>query len=79
MIAPNMATTLPFVGTDAAASLVALRSLVVVAVEPTFNAVLAGGVVLAGGAGGTSPRDLRTLGTALHYLLDERVYLLIGA
>jgi glutamate N-acetyltransferase/amino-acid N-acetyltransferase len=86
MIAPNMATTLTFVVTDAAVSPVALRSLVAAAVEPTFNAIAVDGdtstndtlAVLAGGTGQASPRDLRALGAALTDLLDELAHLLIG-
>jgi glutamate N-acetyltransferase/amino-acid N-acetyltransferase len=86
MIAPNMATTLTFVVTDAAISPPALRSLVAAAVEPTFNAIAVDGdtstndtlAVLAGGSGQTSQRELRTLGAALTDLLDELAHLLIA-
>jgi glutamate N-acetyltransferase/amino-acid N-acetyltransferase len=86
MIAPNMATTLTFVVTDAAVSPAALRSLITAAVEPTFNAIAVDGdtstndtlAVLAGGAGHPSPRDLRTLGAALTDLLDDLAHQLIG-
>ncbi len=86
MIAPNMATTLTFVVTDAAVTPRALRSLVTAAVEPTFNAIAVDGdtstndtlAVLAGGTGQASPRELRALGTALTDLLDELAHLLIG-
>lgn len=86
MIAPNMATTLTFVVTDAAVTPRALRSLVDAAVEPTFNAIAVDGdtstndtlAVLAGGAGQTSARELRKLGAALTDLLDELAHLLIA-
>ena len=86
MIAPNMATTLTFVVTDAAVPPPALRPMVAAAVEPTFNAIAVDGdtstndtlAVLAGGAGPASPRDLRTLGAALTDLLDELAHLLIA-
>jgi glutamate N-acetyltransferase / amino-acid N-acetyltransferase len=88
MIAPNMATTLTFVVTDAAVAPPALRRLVGAAVEPTFNAIAVDGdtstndtlAVLAGGAtaAATSARELRALGAALHDLLDELAHLLIG-
>jgi glutamate N-acetyltransferase/amino-acid N-acetyltransferase len=86
MIAPNMATTLTFVVTDAAVAPSALRSLVAAAVEPTFNAIAVDGdtstndtlAVLAGGSEPPSPRALRTLGSALTDLLDELAHLLIG-
>jgi glutamate N-acetyltransferase/amino-acid N-acetyltransferase len=86
MIAPNMATTLTFVVTDAAVSPGALRPLVAAAVEPTFNAIAVDGdtstndtlAVLAGGTGPASPRELRTLGAALTDLLDELAHLLIA-
>jgi glutamate N-acetyltransferase/amino-acid N-acetyltransferase len=86
MIAPNMATTLTFVATDAAAAPAALRRLVTAAVEPTFNAIAVDGdtstndtlAVLAGGTGPASPRELRALGAALTDLLDELAHLLIG-
>jgi glutamate N-acetyltransferase/amino-acid N-acetyltransferase len=86
MIAPNMATTLTFVVTDAAVPPNALRSLVAAAVEPTFNAIVVDGdtstndtlAVLAGGTGSTSARELRTLGAALTDLLDELAHLLIS-
>ncbi|HSS03230.1 MAG TPA: bifunctional glutamate N-acetyltransferase/amino-acid acetyltransferase ArgJ [Kofleriaceae bacterium] len=86
MIAPDMATTLTFVVTDAAIPPPALRSLVAAAVEPTFNAIAVDGdtstndtlAVLAGGAAVLSPRHLRTLGAALTDLLDELAHLLIA-
>jgi glutamate N-acetyltransferase/amino-acid N-acetyltransferase len=86
MIAPNMATTLTFVVTDAAASPAALRSLVAAAVKPTFNAIAVDGdtstndmlAVLAGGTGQPSPRELRALGAALTDLLDDLAHQLIG-
>ena len=86
MIAPNMATTLTFVVTDAAVSPATLRSLVAAAVEPTFNAIAVDGdtstndtlAVLAGGTGASTPRDLRALGAALTDLLDELAHLLIA-
>jgi glutamate N-acetyltransferase/amino-acid N-acetyltransferase len=86
MIAPNMATTLTFVVTDAGVSPQALRGLVGAAVKPTFNAIAVDGdtstndtlAVLAGGSGQASPRELRTLGAALTDLLDELAHLLIG-
>jgi glutamate N-acetyltransferase/amino-acid N-acetyltransferase len=86
MIAPNMATTLTFVVTDAAVSPSALRALVAAAVEPTFNAIAVDGdtstndtlAVLAGGTGQASARGLRTLGAALTDLLDELAHLLIA-
>src|SRR5204862_4085654 len=63
MIAPNMATTLTFVVTDAAVSTTALRSLVAAGVEATFNAIAVDGGTstndtlagLAGGTGQSSP------------------------
>jgi glutamate N-acetyltransferase/amino-acid N-acetyltransferase len=86
MIAPNMATTLTFVVTDAAVSSAALRSLVAAAVEPTFNSIAVDGdtstndtlAVLAGGTGQASPRELRLFGAALTELLDELAHQLIG-
>ena len=86
MIAPDMATTLTFVVTDAAVAPAALRSLVAAAVEPTYNAIAVDGdtstndtlAVLAGGVGPAAPRDLRTLGAALTDLLDELAHLLIA-
>jgi glutamate N-acetyltransferase/amino-acid N-acetyltransferase len=86
MIAPDMATTLTFVVTDAAVPSGALRALVAAAVEPTFNAIAVDGdtstndtlAVLAGGAGPSSPRHLRALGAALTDLLDELAHLLIA-
>jgi len=86
MIAPNMATTLTFVVTDAAVSPAALRSLVAAAVAPTFNAIAVDGdtstndtlAVLAGGAGQASPRELRALGAALTELLDDLAHQLIS-
>jgi glutamate N-acetyltransferase/amino-acid N-acetyltransferase len=86
MIAPNMATTLTFVVTDAAVPPSALRRLVAAAVEPTFNAIAVDGdtstndtlAVLAGGTGQASPRELRTFGAALTDLLDELAHQLIG-
>jgi glutamate N-acetyltransferase/amino-acid N-acetyltransferase len=86
MIAPNMATTLTFVVTDAAVPVVPLRALVAAAVEPTFNAIAVDGdtstndtlAVLAGGSGAISTRALRMLGAALTDLLDELAHLLIA-
>jgi len=86
MIAPNMATTLTFVVTDAAVSPAALRKLVAASVEPTFNAIAVDGdtstndtlAVLAGGTGRMSPREQRAFGAALTDLLDELAHLLIG-
>jgi glutamate N-acetyltransferase/amino-acid N-acetyltransferase len=86
MIAPDMATTLTFVVTDAAVPPPALRALVAAAVEPTFNAIAVDGdtstndtlAVLAGGAGPPSARHLRALGAALTDLLDELAHLLIA-
>lgn len=86
MIAPNMATTLTFVVTDAGVPSGALRSLVAAAVEPTFNAIAVDGdtstndtlAVFAGGAAPSSSRHLRTLGAALTDLLDELAHLLIA-
>jgi len=86
MIAPNMATTLTFVVTDAAVPAPALRRMVATAVESTFNAVAVDGdtstndtlAVLAGGAGPTTAREQRAIGAALTDLLDELAHLLIG-
>jgi len=86
MIAPNMATTLTFVVTDAAVSPRALHKLVAAAVEGTFNAVAVDGdtstndtlAVLASGSGQASPRELRALGAALTDLLDELAQLLMS-
>jgi len=86
MIAPNMATTLTFVVTDAAVSPSALRKLVAAAVEGTYNAIAVDGdtstndtlAVLAGGTGHASPRELRALGAALTDLLDELAHLLMS-
>jgi glutamate N-acetyltransferase / amino-acid N-acetyltransferase len=85
-IAPNMATTLTFVVTDAAISPAALRPLIATAVEPTFNAIAVDGdtstndtlAVLAGGTGSSSPRELRAFGAALTDLLDDLAHQLIG-
>jgi len=86
MIAPNMATTLTFVVTDAAVPAAALRSLVVAAVKPTFNAIAVDGdtstndtlAVLAGGTGQASPRELRVFGAALTDLLDDLAHQLMS-
>jgi glutamate N-acetyltransferase / amino-acid N-acetyltransferase len=86
MIAPNMATTLTFVVTNAAVPAPALRRLVAAACEPTFNAIAVDGdtstndtlAVLAGGAGAASPRAQKAIGAALADLLDELAHLLVG-
>jgi glutamate N-acetyltransferase/amino-acid N-acetyltransferase len=86
MIAPNMATTLTFVVTDAAVPVAALRALTAAAVKPTFNAIAVDGdtstndtlAVLAGGSGQPSARELRTFGAALTDLLDDLAHQLIG-
>ena len=86
MIAPNMATTLTFVVTDAGVAPKALRALVAAAVDPTFNAIAVDGdtstndtlAVLAGGTGQATPGELRVLRAALTDLLDELAHLLVG-
>jgi glutamate N-acetyltransferase / amino-acid N-acetyltransferase len=86
MIAPNMATTLTFVVTDAAVAPRALHKLVAAAVEGTYNAIAVDGdtstndtlAVFAGGSGDASPRELRALGAALTDLLDELAHLLMA-
>ncbi|HEY6173899.1 MAG TPA: bifunctional glutamate N-acetyltransferase/amino-acid acetyltransferase ArgJ [Kofleriaceae bacterium] len=86
MIAPNMATTLTFVVSDAAVPPAALRSMLAAAVEPTFNAIAVDGdtstndtlAVLAGGSGPSSSRELRTFAAALTDLLDDLAHQLIG-
>jgi len=82
MIAPNMATTLSFVVTDAKVSPNALQSALGTAVTPTFNAISIDGdtstndMILAmasGAAGGNSLRgaDARQFTSTLTDLLDE--------
>lgn len=86
MIAPNMATTLTFVVSDAPVPSSALHKLVAAAVEGTFNAIAVDGdtstndtlAVLAGGSGQASPRELRAFGAALTDLLDELAHLLMS-
>jgi glutamate N-acetyltransferase/amino-acid N-acetyltransferase len=86
MIAPNMATTLTFVVSDAAVPPAVLRSMLAAAVEPTFNAIAVDGdtstndtlAVLAGGSGPSSSRELRTFAAALTDLLDDLAHQLIG-
>ncbi len=81
MIAPNMATTLSFVVTDAKVSPKALQDALAIAVVPTFNAISVDGdtstndMILAmasGAAGGNSLRgpDLREFTASLTGLLD---------
>jgi glutamate N-acetyltransferase / amino-acid N-acetyltransferase len=80
MIAPNMATTLTFVTTDAGLAPAELRAAVRAAVEPTYNAIVVDGdtstndmlAVLAGGrVRARSARDRAVLGGALTELLDD--------
>ncbi|MEZ4399637.1 MAG: bifunctional glutamate N-acetyltransferase/amino-acid acetyltransferase ArgJ [Kofleriaceae bacterium] len=81
MIAPNMATTLTFVTTDAAVTPALLARLTRAAVAPTFNAVTVDGdtstndmlTVLASGATGATltGRALATFTTALTELLAD--------
>jgi glutamate N-acetyltransferase/amino-acid N-acetyltransferase len=86
MIAPDMATTLTFVVTDAALPAPALRRATTRAVEPTFNAIAVDGdqstndtlAVLAGGATACTPREQRAFADALVDLLDELAHLLIA-
>jgi len=86
MIAPDMATTLTFVVTDAGLTADALRRATARAVEPTFNAIAVDGdqstndtlAVLAGGAQACSPRERRAFADALLDLLDELAHQLIA-
>jgi len=82
MIAPNMATTLSFVVTDAKLSPKALQDSLSTAVVPTFNAISVDGdsstndmisAMASGAAGGTSLRgaDLREFTACLTDLLDD--------
>lgn len=82
MIAPNMATTLSFVVTDAKLSPKALQGALSTAVVPTFNAISVDGdsstndmitAMASGAAGGSSLRgaDLREFTTCLTDLLDD--------
>tara|TARA_R110002096_G_scaffold171490_8_gene344631 strand:- start:28693 stop:29883 length:1191 start_codon:yes stop_codon:yes gene_type:complete len=82
MIAPNMATTLSFVVTDAKLSPKALQDALSTAVIPTFNAISVDGdtstndmisAMASGAAGGTSLRgaDLREFTACLTDLLDD--------
>lgn len=82
MIAPNMATTLSYVVTDAKVSPKALQDALDVAVVPTFNAISIDGdtstndmimVMASGGAGGKTLRgaDLREFVNCLTDLLDD--------
>ncbi len=82
MIAPNMATTLSFVVTDAKLSTNALNQALRAAVAPTFNAISVDGdtstndmvsAMASGAAGGSSLRgaDLRQFTSSLTDLLDE--------
>jgi glutamate N-acetyltransferase/amino-acid N-acetyltransferase len=82
MIAPNMATTLTFVFTDAGASAAQLERLLSGACAETFNAITVDGdtstndmiLLVAGGASGRRPKgkaELAALGAALTDLLAE--------
>lgn len=80
MIAPNMATTLTFVATDAAVTPAVLARLTRAAVAPTFNAAIVDGdtstndtlAVLASGAGPTiAAAALPRFGAALTELLAD--------
>lgn len=82
MIAPNMATTLSFIVTDAKLSTKALNQALQSAVAPTFNAISIDGdtstndmvsAMASGAAGGSSLRgaDLRQFTSSLTDLLDE--------
>ncbi|MCA9678528.1 MAG: bifunctional glutamate N-acetyltransferase/amino-acid acetyltransferase ArgJ, partial [Myxococcales bacterium] len=80
MIAPNMATTLTFVTTDAAIGPAALAAATRAAVGPTFNAIAVDGdtstndmlTVLAGGAGRKlAGKDLAGFTAALQDLLGD--------
>ena len=87
MIAPNMATTLTFVATDAAIAPAALARLTRAAVAPTFNAIAVDGdtstndtlAVLASGATGPvlTGTGAAKLGAALTELLAELATLLM--
>ncbi len=82
MIAPDMATTLSFVVTDAKLSTKALQQALQAAITPTFNAITVDGdtstndmasVMASGAAGGASLRgaELRQFTSSLTDLLDE--------
>jgi glutamate N-acetyltransferase/amino-acid N-acetyltransferase len=89
MIAPNMATTLTFVATDARIGGAPLAAALRGAVAGTFNAITVDGdtstndtlAVLASGAAGNKPLgagDAAKLGAALTELLDDLAHQLIG-
>ncbi len=89
MMAPDMATTLAFVTTDAKVAPAALDSALRRAVEPTFNSVTVDGdtstndsiLVLANGAAGVeaaSARDLERFTDALERLLGRLAVALIA-
>lgn len=89
MMAPDMATTLAFVTTDARVAPAALDSVLRRAVEPTFNSVTVDGdtstndsiLVLANGAAGieaVSAVDLKRFGEALERLLGRLAVALIA-
>ena len=87
MIAPNMATTLTFVATDAAVPPAALARATRAAVAPTFNAIAVDGdtstndmlAVLASGRGKAPPaRDLAAFTGALTDLLEDLAGQLMG-
>ena len=89
MMAPDMATTLAFVTTDAKVAPAALDSALRKAVEPTFNSVTVDGdtstndsiLVLANGAAGTeaaSTEDLERFAEALERLLGRLAVALIA-
>lgn len=82
MIAPNMATTLTFVATDARIGAAALQAALAAAVEPTFNAITVDGdtstndmvAIMASGAAGNKSlrgRDAEAFTAALTELLGE--------
>jgi glutamate N-acetyltransferase/amino-acid N-acetyltransferase len=88
MIAPNMATTLSFVTTDAALPTASLSRALRRAVEPTFNAIAVDGdtstndtlAILASGVGAkvATARDLAKLTEALTDLLDDLAHQLMA-
>jgi glutamate N-acetyltransferase/amino-acid N-acetyltransferase len=86
MIAPDMATTLTFVVTDAGIAAPALARATRRAVEPTFNAIAVDGdqstndtlAVLAGGATAPTPREARAFADALVDVLDDLAHQLLA-
>lgn len=87
MIAPNMATTLTFVCTDAGIAPTALHDLLRAAADDTFNAMTVDGdtstndmiLVLASGAGPAVKRaDRAAFAGALHAVLDDLAHQLMA-